>query len=85
MKTLARCPSFFQIALSALLLVTALLELFDTMLEDLVGVEITTAHGLLVFALAKILKEWGEVRKQFSETREKLGGTRAEAASSQAG
>ncbi|QCO14829.1 hypothetical protein D3869_06110 [Azospirillum brasilense] len=81
-----RCPSLLQIALSAILLLTALLELFDTMLEDLIGVEITTAHGLLVFALGKILKEWVEVRKQFSETREKLGGARgSETASPHAG
>ncbi|QCN95167.1 hypothetical protein D3093_07830 [Azospirillum argentinense] len=86
MSLLVRCPSLLQIALSAILLLTALLELFDTMLEDLIGVEITTAHGLLVFAVGKILKEWIEVRRQFSETREKLGEARVtEAAPSSLG
>lgn len=86
MKILSRCPSLFQIVLSAVLLLTAVLELFDTMLEDFVGVEIGTAHGLFLFATAKIVKEWAEVRKEFSETREKLGGPRkTEAASSGAG
>ncbi len=86
MKILSRCPSLFQIALSAILLLTAVLELFDTMLEDFVGVEIGTAHGLFLFATAKIVKEGAEVRKEFSETREKMGGSRkTDAASSGAG
>lgn len=76
MKLLSRCPSLLQVALSAVLLLSAVLELFDTMLEDLVGVEITTAHGLFLFAAGKMLKEWLEVRKEYSEAREKLGGAR---------
>lgn len=69
---LSQWPSFAQIAVSAFLLLTAVLELFDTMLEDLIGMEITTAHGLFVFAVGKILKEWLDVREKFSVTREKL-------------
>ncbi|MDQ2102978.1 hypothetical protein [Azospirillum isscasi] len=82
MRVLLRCPSLVQIGLSAILLLSALLELFDTMLEDVIGVEIGAAHGLFVFATAKILKEWAEVRKEFSETREKLGGVRKTEAAS---
>ncbi|WP_448202745.1 hypothetical protein [Azospirillum sp. sgz302134] len=69
---LSNWPSLAQIAISAFLLLTAVLELFDTMLEDMIGMEITTAHGLFVFAIAKILKEWLEVREKLSQTREKL-------------
>ncbi|MCW2235834.1 hypothetical protein [Azospirillum canadense] len=69
---LSQWPSFAQIAVSAFLLLTAVLELFDTMLEDLIGTEITTAHGLFVFAIGKILKEWLEVKEKFSATREKF-------------
>lgn len=72
---LSQWPSFAQIAVSAFLLLTAVLELFDTMLEDLIGMEITTAHGLFVFAVGKILKEWLDVRERFSVTREKLSET----------
>lgn len=64
--------SFAQIAVSAFLLLTAVLELFDTMLEDLIGVEITTAHGLFVFAVGKILNEWIDVKEKLSTTREKF-------------
>ncbi|MGY0709450.1 hypothetical protein [Azospirillum argentinense] len=86
MKLLSRCPSLLQVALSAVLLLSAVLELFDTMLEDFVGTEITTAHGLLLFAAGKMIKEWLEVRKEFSETREKVGSARGrETASPHAG
>ena len=86
MNILSRCPSLYQIAPSAILLLTAVLELFDTMLEDFVGVEIGTAHGLFFFATAKILKEGAEVSREFSKTRETLGGSRkTDAASSGAG
>lgn len=69
---LSQWPSFAQIAISAFLLLTAVLELFDTMLEDFIGMEVTTAHGLFVFAMGKLLKEWLDVREKFSATREKL-------------
>ncbi|MBP2292272.1 hypothetical protein [Azospirillum rugosum] len=73
---LSQWPSFAQIAVSAFLLLTAVLELFDTMLEDFIGVEVTTAHGLFVFAMGKILKEWLEVKEKFLTTREKLSESR---------
>ncbi|AWJ84348.1 hypothetical protein TSH58p_12905 [Azospirillum sp. TSH58] len=76
MKLLSRFPSLFQIAQSAVLLLSALFELLDTMLEDFIGTGITTAHGLFLFAAGKMIKEWLEVRKEFSETREKVDGAR---------
>ncbi|MBK3732479.1 hypothetical protein GAY29_05040 [Azospirillum brasilense] len=86
MKLLSRFPTLLQIAQSAVLLLSALFELFDTMLEDFVGREITTAHGLFLFAAGKMIKEWLEVRKEFSETREKVGSARGrESASPHAG
>jgi hypothetical protein len=77
---LSRWPTFAQMAISAFLLLTAVLELFDTMLEDMIGTEVSTAHGLFVFAVAKLLKEGLEVRAKFSETREKLVDIRSGAA-----
>ncbi|TWA86372.1 hypothetical protein FBZ83_102163 [Azospirillum brasilense] len=86
MKLLSRFPTLLQIAQSAVLLLSALFELFDTMLEDFVGREITTAHGLFLFAAGKMIKEWLEVRNEFSETREKVGSARGrESASPHAG
>lgn len=73
---ISQWASFAQIAVSAFLLLTAVLELFDTMLEDLIGMEITTAHGLFVFAVGKILKEWLDVKEKLSTTREKLSESR---------
>lgn len=80
---LSRWPTLAQMAISAFLLLTAVLELFDTMLEDMIGTEISTAHGLFVFAIAKILKEGLEVRSKFSETREKLLDIRGEASAAE--
>ncbi|TWA71435.1 hypothetical protein FBZ82_103410 [Azospirillum brasilense] len=86
MKLLSRFPTLLQIAQSAVLLLSALFELFDTMLEDVVGTEITTAHGLFLFAAGKMIKEWLKVRKEFTETRKEVGGARnRETASPHAG
>ena len=74
----SRWPCFAQFAISAFLLFTAVLELFDTAIEEVIGLEVSTAHGLFVFAVAKLLKEGIELRGQFTETREKLAGVRAE-------
>lgn len=76
--TPSRWPYFAQFAISAFLLFTAVLELFDTAIEEVMGIEVSTAHGLFVFAVAKLLKEGIELRGQFSETREKLTEARAE-------
>lgn len=69
-------PSLFQVAASLVLLLSALFELFDTAIEQLIGVEIDTAHGVVVFALAKLVKEALELRDQYEETRERIGEVR---------
>lgn len=80
---MSQWPSFAQIAIYAFLLLTAALELFDTVLEDLIGMEITTAHGLFVFAIGKILEEWLDLKEKLSAAREKLSETRETLHSSQ--
>ncbi|WP_207455236.1 hypothetical protein [Azospirillum sp. SYSU D00513] len=67
-------PTAAQFAISAFLLITAVLEMFDTAFEELLGFEMGTAHGLVVYALSKILKEGIEIRERYMEAREKLAG-----------
>jgi len=75
---LSRWPYFAQFTISAVLLLTAVLELYDTVIEEVLGLDVSTAHGLFIFAIAKLLKEGIELRSQFAETREKLAAARAQ-------
>ena len=67
-------PTVAQLVISGFLLFTTVLEMFDTAFEELLGFEMSTAHGLMVYAVSKILKEAIEIRERFLATRETLGG-----------
>ena len=77
-------PALLQIAASVVLLLSALFQLFDTMFEEIIGVEISAAHGVAVFALVKLVKEGVELREKLAETRERIGEVQHEIAEEKA-
>ena len=72
------CVPFLQMACSALLLLSAVFEMFDTVIEEVIGMEIRALHGLIVYAVAKVVKEGMEFRDRYTETRERIGEVRRE-------
>lgn len=70
--TKLRWTSILQIATSVILLLTAPLDIFDTVVRDVTGLHITVAHGLFVFAVGKLIKETLEVREDLAGTRESI-------------
>jgi len=71
-------PSLFQLVVSVVLLLSGLFEMFDTVIEKFLGVEIEAMHGVVVFALAKMAKEAMELWSKVTETRERIGEVKRE-------
>ncbi len=57
-RTLKRIVSnaYANLFVGVILLITCLMEIWDTMVEDLVGMNVKGEHGLIIFAVAHILK-----------------------------
>ena len=57
-RTLKRIVSnaYANLFVGVILLITCLMEIWDTMVEDLVGMDVKGEHGLIIFAVAHILK-----------------------------
>ena len=48
--------AYANLFVGVILLITCLMEIWDTMVEDLVGMNVKGEHGLIIFAVAHILK-----------------------------
>lgn len=45
----------FNLVLGVLLFAAGILEIFDTVIEDILHIEIKTAHGIMIFSISQIV------------------------------
>ena len=48
--------AYANLFIGVILLITCLIEIWDTMVEDIIGMNFKGEHGLIIFAVAHILK-----------------------------
>ena len=60
LRKMIRSP-YFTLGLGIMLLLCGILEVVETVLEDFIGLEVHSRHGLMIFGIGQILKAFTDI------------------------